>query len=148
MYQSWRLHIYLSGDFFLKWNDLKKFPKMFASEARGLTLLREANALSVPRVIHAGEAGSYQFLLLEYIAEGKKSPEFWRNFGSGLASLHRKSANVFGLDHDNYIGSLPQRNTHSASWVEFFIEQRLRSQLRMARDKKVLDDLIGQMQQR
>ena len=129
-----------SGDFFIKWNDLKEFPKMFVSEARGLTLLQEANALTVPKVVYAGEAGSYQFLLLEYLPEGKKSPEFWKNFGSGLARLHMKSADVFGLDHDNYIGSLAQRNTQSFSWVEFFIEHRLKIQLRMARDKKILDD--------
>lgn len=129
----------LSGNFFLKWNDRKKFPGMFVSEGRGLALLREAKALAVPNVIYAGEAGSFQFILLEHIAEGKKSKTFWRDFGSGLATLHATSATAFGLDHDNYIGSLPQQNTLCVSWVDFFIEQRLKRQLQISHDGKTID---------
>jgi protein-ribulosamine 3-kinase len=131
-----------SGVFFLKWNDLIKFPGMFIAEARGLTLLRGAKALAVPRVILVGEAGTYQFLLLEYVVEGTKSRTFWRDFGAGLATLHRTSSSAFGLDHDNYIGSLAQLNSRQGTWVEFFVEQRLRVQLRVARDEGKLDDGI------
>ena len=105
---------------------------MFKSEAQGLILLRGSNALVVPEVIHAGTAGSHQFLLLEYLEGGRRQTNFWVDFGSGLAKLHRMSADAFGLDHDNYIGSLPQSNSPSLSWVEFFIGQRLRIQLQIA----------------
>jgi len=123
------------GRCFLKWNDLRKFPGMFYAEARGLSLLGKAEALRVPDVIHAGAAGDFQFILLEYIAAGARSRNYWRDFGAGLAALHMKSATEFGLDHDNYIGSLPQKNTLTSSWIEFFIEQRLEVQLQIARDE-------------
>jgi fructosamine-3-kinase len=40
----------------------------------------------------------------------------------------------FGLDHDNYIGSLPQYNSPRPAWVRFFIEQRIEIQLKTAID--------------
>jgi len=127
------------GVYFLKWNDLQKFPGMFAAEAKGLSLLRKSNALEIPEVIYTGNAGSFQFLLLEYIEEGKRDRNYWKNMGEGLAVLHRTSANEFGLDHDNYIGSLSQKNRKSTFWVEFFVEQRLKVQLKIARDANRID---------
>jgi protein-ribulosamine 3-kinase len=41
---------------------------------------------------------------------------------------------VFGLDHNNYIGSLPQSNAIHHEWIDFFIAERLEAQLKMARD--------------
>ena len=38
-----------------------------------------------------------------------------------------------GLDHDNYIGSLPQENRPSESWLEFFSERRIGAQADLAR---------------
>ena len=119
-----------AGLFFLKWNDLKKFPNMFTAEARGLSLLRRAT-VAVPDVVHVGAAGAFQFLLLEHIEAGRQKENYWDHFGSGLAVMHKTSAEKFGLDHDNYIGSLPQKNKQSSSWVEFFIERRLQPQLEM-----------------
>ena len=120
--------------YFLKWNDLKKFPGMFEREAKGLAMLSESKSLFVPKVLLAGDAGPYQFLLLEYIDEGPRRRNYWPDFGSGLAALHRTSAKHFGLEYDNYIGSLPQSNSQSSSWIEFFIERRLKFQLKLAID--------------
>lgn len=123
-----------SGSFFLKWNDRKKFPGMFEAEAKGLSLLKRSTSLHVPEVIHYATAGPYQFLLLEAIEESRRAPDYWKTFGVRLAQLHKTFADQFGLDHDNYIGSLPQSNTRTSSWQEFFVEQRLRKQLRLAVD--------------
>ena len=131
-----------SGTYFLKWNDLKKFPGMFVAEARGLSLLRGAAAVSVPAVIRVGEAAAFQYLLLEHIEAGRQRTKYWENFGSGLAAMHRKSADNFGLDHDNYIGSLPQQNKLQSSWVVFFIEQRLRPQLQMAIERAKVSNAV------
>lgn len=122
-----------AGSVFLKWNDRKKYPGMFDAEAKGLSLLRKGTALHVPEVLLCGETGSFQFLLLETIREGRRSNTYWETFGRGLAMLHRNTMDTFGLDHDNYIGSLPQTNAASPSWSEFF-EQRLRKLLKMALD--------------
>lgn len=127
------------GSFFLKWNDEKKFPGMFFAEARGLALLRKAKGLAVPMVVQTGSAGGLQFLLLEYIESGTRSGSFWKNFGAGLATLHKSSAPYFGLDHDNYIGTLPQFNTTQSTWVNFFKEHRLNAQLKIAIDHNKLE---------
>jgi len=119
------------GQYFLKWNDAKKFPGMFEAEARGLQLLYETKCIRVPSQVSHGTAGAHQFILMEFISRSRASLNYWEELGRGLASLHRNTAADFGLDHDNYIGSLPQRNAKSASWHEFFVHQRLEPQLTM-----------------
>ena len=59
--------------------------------------------------------------------------------GARLAALHRCSKDFFGLDHNNYIGSLRQFNHQQTSWVNFFIEQRLNVQLKLAIDSGMMD---------
>ena len=118
-----------AGPYFLKWNDAKKYPDMFAAEAEGLTLLQNAGAIHVPAVIGTGVEESFQFLVLSYIDSKPKTKNFWRNLGQQLASLHRVTNDRAGLPHDNYIGSLPQFNLQHTSWIEFFISQRLEAQL-------------------
>lgn len=113
---------------------------MFATEATGLLLLARATSLHIPRVIYHGEAGSFQFLLLENVAEGKRGGSYWRELGTGLAQLHQISADKFGLDHNNYIGSLRQFNSQKSSWIEFFVQLRLREQLKVAQDGGRIDN--------
>jgi protein-ribulosamine 3-kinase len=120
--------------FFLKWNEANKYPGMFEAEARGLLLLDQHRSVFVPSVLGAGAAGGYSFLLLEWIEKGSRKKNFWRNFGKSLASLHRHSGDMFGLDHDNYIGSLKQFNSRQSTWQEFFISQRIEPQLKQAID--------------
>ncbi|HLG34943.1 MAG TPA: fructosamine kinase family protein [Bacteroidia bacterium] len=121
-----------SGIFFLKWNDAKKFPSMFEAEAKGLMLLKSVKAIGIPEVIATGEAGIYSFIILEFIETGKKQKNFWQDFGSSLAHVHKHTSELFGLNHDNYIGSLPQSNTEKKLWTEFFISERLEKQISLA----------------
>jgi fructosamine-3-kinase len=127
------------GTYFLKWNDAAKFPEMFKAEAKGLKLLAESKSIYIPEVIAAGEAGSFQFLLLEFITAANRTQHYWRDFGVQLASLHRSTSTFFGLDHDNYIGSLSQLNTSHTSWIDFFIHNRLDAQLRLAEQSALID---------
>ncbi len=55
-----------------------------------------------------------------------------------MADLHRQSNPSFGLDHSNFIGSLPQHNEQHLDGTTFFIQQRLEPQLNMALDSKQL----------
>jgi len=128
-----------SGDFFLKWNDAKKFPSMFETEAKGLRLLRDATVIDVPEIIGFGEEGTNQFLVLVFVEQGAPLKQYWENLGIHLALLHRMSASSFGLDHNNYIGSLRQFNQQNSSWIKFFIEQRLNVQLKLAADAGLLN---------
>jgi fructosamine-3-kinase len=131
------------GPYFLKWNDAKLFPGMFEKEAVGLRTLEEARAIRVPKVVATGQAGNYQFLLLEYIESRSKSKNFWEITGRRLARLHQTEMKTFGLDHDNYMGSLPQLNTPRQTWVEFFIEQRLTAQVKEAsRSDLITNDVM------
>jgi fructosamine-3-kinase len=121
-----------AGTFFLKWNDAKKFPGMFEAESKGLKLLRQQNVIRIPEVIGQRENFSFQFLLLEFVEQKSRSKNYWEQLGKKLAGLHRCSEGFFGLGYSNYIGSLPQYNNSNTNWVDFFIEQRLQVQLKLA----------------
>lgn len=142
--QCYRLNTH-KASYFIKYNFADRFPGMFAAEDKGLSLLKSAQTIHVPEVLYQKEAGKYTFLLLEFIDEGNKSPDFWENFGRNLAALHRSSHELFGLDHDNYIGSLPQINKQSKSWEEFLVLNRLSPLVKSAFDQKLLskEDING-----
>jgi fructosamine-3-kinase len=103
---------------------------MFAAEAAGLAWLDEARALRVPAVLAHGD----DFLVLEHIAAGPRRADYDETLGRGLAALHRAGAPSFGLDHDNFIGRLPQANRPLPTWADFYRERRLVPQLRLATD--------------
>jgi len=114
---------------------------MFPAEARGLAWLADAKTLRVPRVVavssEAGEATpgvpSPPFLALELVPTGAPARGFDDRLGRGLAALHHAGAPGFGLDHDNFIGRLPQANAPVAGgWAAFYRERRLEAQLRRA----------------
>jgi len=52
--------------------------------------------------------------------------------------MHKNTAGHFGLDRDNYMGSLPQSNKMHERWSDFFIEERLQPMVQMAADNKLL----------
>jgi fructosamine-3-kinase len=105
--------------------------EMFPAEARGLRWLEAAGALRTPAVIVADA----RFLALELIRPGTPvAATFDEALGSGLAALHRAGAPGFGLDHDNFIGPLPQSNRAATAWAEFYATARIEPQLRRAVD--------------
>ena len=120
------------GDFCIKYNLRDHFPEMFTSEADGLALLNSAGEIRVPGVYCTGYAGSFAYILLEYIDEGRKSSSFMNEFGRSLARLHRHTAGYFGHELDNYMGSLPQSNKKHITWNLFFVEERLKRQVSLA----------------
>jgi fructosamine-3-kinase len=127
------------GTWFMKFNSRNRYPGMFEAEARGLRLLHDAGEIRIPGVAGSGSAGDHAFLLLEHIPSSMKQHDFWTNFGTALAKLHQHHGDAFGLDHDNYIGSLPQSNRNHDSWVDFFTGERLSPQLKRARDAGLAD---------
>jgi protein-ribulosamine 3-kinase len=113
-----------TGDYFLKWNSATRFPGMFKMEADGLKILADARAIKIPEVIAFGEGENYSWILMEYIDSSARKSTYWQELGRQLAALHHKSAHAYGLDHNNYIGSLPQDNSYLDNWVEFLISRR------------------------
>ena len=112
------------GLFFVKWNTNAK-ANMFQSEYRGLKVLKDTNTICIPDVFGFDE----KFLILEYISPSNPDNSFWENFGRKLALMHQQTHPKFGLEFDNYIGSLQQSNEQNKNWDDFFIQKRLQAQL-------------------
>ncbi|MEZ4219361.1 MAG: fructosamine kinase family protein [Polyangiaceae bacterium] len=115
--------------------------EMFPAEARGLEWLRAAKALPVPEVlaVSSAERGQPAFLVLEYLPPSAGGARHDERLGRGLAALHRTGARQFGLDHDNFIGRLPQQNAPCDSWVEFYGERRILREVQRARQSRLFD---------
>jgi fructosamine-3-kinase len=121
-------------------------PGFFEAEASGLHWLAEARALRVPEVLVVG-AGSSEgtgerelpFLALELLESSAPASNFEERLGQGLARLHGFGAPGFGLERDNFVGSLPQLNQRRPSWAEFYRECRLLPLLERARRRGLLD---------
>jgi fructosamine-3-kinase len=91
-------------------------------EAYMLRYLREKSELPVPKVYH----GSETLLLMEFIEGSSRfSDGAERHAAELLAGLHGITADAYGHERSTLIGSLDQPNPWTASWVEFFREQRL-----------------------
>lgn len=135
------------GSFFVKWNDALKHPNMFDAEAKGLQLLRGTNAIRIPEVVFTGEVETFQYIVLEFIEQARPLRNYWATLGEQLSALHKNTADNFGLEFDNYIGSLPQPNTKSKNWISFFVEERLRPQVeRAVNSRKFQRDTVKQFE--
>ena len=127
--------------YFVKWNTNAP-PDFFEAEVQGLKLLRKTNTVRVPEPLawSNSEDGCPAFLLMEFIP-APREPIVRRQFGIALgrqlAALHQSSpagAN-FGLEHDNFIGTIPQHNTLTKDWITFLRDHRIGVQLKFAKEK-------------
>ncbi len=115
--------------FFLKANDLSQADN-FATEADGLTALRNAG-LPAPEPIAHGTAGGAAYLLLEFLSLRGKGD--FAALARMLADAHRKPGPRFGWSRDNYIGATAQANGWCEDWAEFWRERRLKPQIELAK---------------
>ncbi len=128
-----------NGTYFLKWNLQSQFPHMLKLEARGLDLLKHTKTLKIPEVLMASVVGDFQFVLMEYVESRRRTGDYWVELATGLAALHKHSSPYFGLEYDNYIGSLAQINLPMQSWPDFFVSNRLEPQLKMLVDSNKIE---------
>lgn len=111
----------------------------FLAETRGLKLLAQAkNGPRIPKPIAVQSGSRPTFLLLEYIESAPEDENFAEQLARSLAELHRMSQEHYGLDHDNYIGITPQKNTLGKDGVVFFRDQRIDFQRKLARQSGLL----------
>lgn len=120
--------------YFIKVNNRIAYPDMFELEADGLNMLGN----NTPQVLASGSFEKDIFLLTEWIESGQNDKTAQENLGRVLARIHRKKDANFGLSYHNYIGRLHQPNYPCNNWTDFFIEQRLDYQLRLASEKKLI----------
>ncbi|MDN3595256.1 fructosamine kinase family protein [Zunongwangia endophytica] len=118
----------------VKLNSAKRFPGMFEAEMAGMKALKNAEAIDVPKMIDVYTEDEYSCLLMEYRETGSKSSNFWSLFGKQMADLHKNSRSTFGFSEDNYIGSLPQQNKDHENIVDFYINERLQPQFKLAKE--------------
>jgi fructosamine-3-kinase len=106
-------------------------PGMYACEARGLAWLAEPQAIRIPEVIGHGE----RFLALEWLESAARRGDFDDQLGRGLAALPAAGAPRHGLDHDNFLATLPQDNRDAPDWPSFWVDRRLRPTAQRAIDR-------------
>lgn len=122
------------GKFFLKNYQTKHIA---VCEANGINELRKANKIRVPEVIWFDE----NYLLLEFIEEGRRGNNFWEKFGSQLAELHKYKSNEYGFYENNFIGTTLQVNLpKSQNWKNFYWENRILFQIKLAEKNGYLTD--------
>jgi protein-ribulosamine 3-kinase len=130
--EAWAVELADGRELFIKAN-AQAPDDMFFVEARGLSFLQEglaaAQLLRVPKVL----AQTSGFLALELLEPGPPCADFDARLGWDLATLHRSGAGLaFGLDHDNYVGSVPQSNEPCVDWPSFYRDRRLAPMLERA----------------
>ena len=125
------------GRYLLKWNP-DPLPRLFEVEAHGLGLLAQTHTVRVPEVYgYANPSPDCPaFILMEWL-EGKEDPRGLEKLGQQVAELHRQGLSprqppAYGLDQDNYVGSVAQINGWDTDWPRFFAERRLRPQMELA----------------
>lgn len=121
-----------SGElFFVKQITNQNSQEMLAAEADGLKAMREhLPSFVVPELILATDS----LLVISWIERGKASSDFYANFGTKLAKVHKQSdAKRFGWNRDNFIGATLQRNQWSDDWSDFWWKYRIAPQLKNAR---------------
>jgi protein-ribulosamine 3-kinase len=127
--EAYRLEATDGARFFLKLNDAQHLA-MFIAEAAGLEAIAATNTIRVPHPITHGSAYGHSYLVLEHLELNSRGNA--KQLGAQLAALHRCTSSRFGFAHDNFIGTTPQPNGQKDNWVDFWGEQRLGFQLRLA----------------
>jgi len=107
---------------------------MFVREAEGLRALVVGGGPRLPSPLLAGA----DFLLLEDLQPAAPVPGYWDDFGRQLARLHNHTADTFGFEHDNFLGTTPQPNSRTTDGFEFFAVHRLEFQARLAHERRRL----------
>ena len=120
----------------IKINNSQSLPQLFEKEKQGLALLSRSTFI-VPKPIKIGSINDTPFLIMDYIEQGNSLN--WAVFGEKLAQLHKIEGKYFGLDHDNYIGSLEQVNQECGAWSEFYTNHRLLALTAKARNQGLFE---------
>src|SRR5690606_8307395 len=108
------------------------------AEKNGLHFLAEQRVIKTPAIAGFHTIENSQILILEWIQQSKPTKKAWQQLGEQLAALHQLSAQQFGFDENNFIGSLPQANTWKKTWTDFFLENRIKPQMQQAMNMDLL----------
>lgn len=135
--QCYHLKLADNQEYFLKINSCTDFPELFRKEAAGLELLRTSGAFT-PEVLNAIEDDHNQYLLLKWLPPEGETNESQRAAGEMLAKLHKNRQDYFGLNYDNYMGSLIQINNTHSDFADFWANCRILPLVEKCRDLSLL----------
>ncbi len=133
-----------TGSFFIKVHQTAGLA-MFEAEFEGLIDLKKGVSLHVPTPLCCGSTGDDAYLVMEYVPLQGGGDD--ARLGEALAALHQNQHRQFGWRRDNTIGSTPQMNPWTDDWPQFWAEQRLGYQLRLAVQKGAGSAFVDQLEQ-
>ncbi len=136
--EAWRIET-TSGIYFLKQHQQPPTHNFLEIEALGLKTLANSQTIKTPTIFAAGNINGTAYLLMEYLPPVIHNKSGWEILARQLAALHQTTQENFGLDHHNFIGSLPQQNHYHKTWSEFYVTERLKPQVKMAADRRLLN---------
>ncbi len=120
-------------EYFVKLNDASQV-EMFAAEALGLKQMYATQTITVPEPVCWGMAANSSYIVLQWLDLGGGNKQSWTEMGRQLATMHREGTSQdFGWERNNTIGSTPQVNSWMDNWADFFAEQRIGYQLKLAK---------------
>ena len=91
-------------------------------EAKMLTTLSDAADIPIPDIHYTDP----QLIVMQFIvSDWELSDTTQKQLGSYIGGLHRVSSETYGYDYDTSVAGLPQDNTPSENWADFFIHQRI-----------------------
>jgi protein-ribulosamine 3-kinase len=114
--------------YIVKTYESPEYQEMMQAESKGLDQIKASKSFITPAVISLNEYGDIGIMISEYIDSDSHDDYDFDRFGSTLAGMHCAKYPSFGLDYNNYIGTLMQLNQLSDSWPDFYIEYRLKPQ--------------------
>ncbi len=126
-------------EFILKISHDKEGISILEAEKRSIEIIKHGDCQTLDINNYISERKS-NLLSFHKIDEAERSPKFWENLAEQLAILHQNKSRSFGLDHDNYIGTIKQVNTQMGSWMPFFRDRRMRPMVHLAYRLGVLKD--------
>ena len=136
IHKAWCIQFKNGKKVFAKSNNIDN-TNMFEFERECLSVLKKfANKsyICVPKTIDLISFQNISMFFLEWI-DLKTSTQ--NLLGKGLALLHKSSSELcpkkFGWEEEGFIGSNTQKKGWSNNWGEFFVNYRLRPQLKQAK---------------
>jgi fructosamine-3-kinase len=123
------------AEYFVKLNQASQV-EMFAAEALGLKQIYATKTITVPKPICCGTVDNYSYIVLEWLDLASGNNQSWTAMGQQLATMHQTGiGQSFGWERNNTIGSTPQINTWMDNWADFFAQQRIGYQLKLAKQR-------------
>ena len=103
---------------------------MFEAESQALDEIAHTSTLRVPVPVCTGQYHDQSWLVMEHLQLFKQGSQ--QQLGEQLAAMHQVTLARYGWTRDNTIGSIPQLNSYSDSWINFFRDRRLAYQVSLA----------------